>query len=719
MGQRVLIFVRNRHWTLIVLLASMLAAGLTGCASHRTAEPVEAKVSPDSDRAKELLAQAQQLYAEGVMHNMRGEWSKARDSFDAALNVISQIDLEYNSGVSKDVDALLREIAYDYRFTLSQAETLTVESAPVVLSLALSEAPLSELTQKRLKQLMEQIPSDTAGIKHDFPIVINDRVKEKIVFFQTEAKKPLTRWLARSHRYLPMIKKIFKEEGLPTDLAYLPLIESGFNPNAYSWAHAVGIWQFIKSTARLHGLKVNWWVDERRDPEKSTRAAARYLKKLYKIFGDWHLALAAYNCGEGRVLRAMRRQHKNNYWELDLPTQTENYVPLFIAALLIAKEPEKYGFDPPPPEKPLEYDVVYVDEVVDLKLAAKCAGTTYDTLRMLNPELIRGCTPPRVKRYPLKVPKGRGEQFVREYKKIPDSEKVTWVKHKIKRGESLWTIARHYGTSVQAIMDANSIRNPRKLRPNTYIVIPVSPERAYGYANNDNYYRGEAKYYTVKRGDTPSGIAAKFGISLSALLKANGMTKNSKIYPGQKLKIPVKYAKKSTNKRKHKLVHTVKPGESLWTIARKYGTTVNKIKRWNNLKSDRIAQGQKLVIYTSETEYASAQSSNRKHKIIHTVKSGESLWAIARKYGTTVSNIKKWNHLKSSTLKVGQKLVVYANNTGKSSDKKVVIHTVKQGETLWQIARKYGTTTDSILRQNNITDPTKLRPGDRLTITLQ
>ena len=710
---------RQRVWLYRLVAAVVMLLLFSGCASNRPL-PKEAKVPADSDEAKQMLARAQKLYADGVMYNMRGEWAKARDSFDAALSLVSQIDLEYDEGVAEDVDALLREIAYDYRFTLSQAETLTVESAPVILSIALSEAPLSDLTQKRLKQLMEKIPSDTTGIKHDFPIVINDRVKEKIVFFQTEAKKPLTRWLARSHRYLPMIKKVFKQEGLPTDLAYLPLIESGFNPHAYSWAHAVGIWQFIKSTARLYGLKVNWWVDERRDPEKSTRAAAKYLKRLYKIFGDWHLALAAYNCGEGRVLRAMKRQKKDNYWELDLPTQTENYVPLFIAALLIAKEPEKYGFEQLPPEKPLEYDVVYVDEVVDLKLAARCAGTTYDTLKMLNPELIRGCTPPRVKKYPLKLPKGRGQMFVEEYRKIPDSEKVTWIRHKVRRGESLWTIARHYGTSVQALIDANSIRNPRALRPNTYIVIPVDYRHAGRYAySDDSGNSGTAKIYTVRRGDTPSEIAAKFGVSLSALLKANGLTSKSKIYPGQKLKIPGRYA--SSGGKGKKITHTVRSGESLWTIAKKYGVTVSDIKRWNNLKSDRIVRGQKLVVYRGS---GGGSKSVAQTKVVHRVRKGETLWQIARKYGTTVSNIKKWNHLGSNTLQVGQKLVVYtsAKGNGKSSKKgtkKVVVHTVKKGETLWQIAKKYGTTTDTILKVNNITDPTKLRPGDKLTITLQ
>ncbi len=710
-------------------------------------------------RSRELLAEAQRLYADGVVYNMRGQWTSARDAFDAALRIISQIDLEGDPTISDEVDALLREIAYDYRFTLSQAETLTVESAPVVLSLALSEKPFSELTQKRLKKLIEELPAKVSEKRFDFPIVWNERVKEKIVFFQTEAHKPFARWLGRSTRYLPMIRRIFAEEGLPQDLAYLPLIESGFNPNAYSWAHAVGIWQFIKGTARLYGLDVNWWVDERRDPEKSTRAAAKYLKKLYSIFGDWHLALAAYNCGEGRILRAIKKQKTQNYWELDLPTQTENYVPLFIAALIIAKDPQKYGFDDVIYEAPLDYDVVWVDEVVDLRLAARCAETSPEEIKLLNPELVRGCTPPKAKRYPLKVPKGKGAAFVENYRKVPDSEKTAWYRHRVKRGESLWTIARRYGTSVQALIDANSIKNPRALRPGAYLLVPIDRTKAQRIAAKEA--RRKSGKYVVKKGDTIIGIAKKLGVSAKKLMEANGLTAKSVIRPGQVLRVPgetttvyhivkkgetlseiasrygVKVSdlvrwnglKSSTIRvgqrlrvelseeplESRELVHVVRRGESLWSIARRYGVTVSDIKRWNNLRSDRLSPGQRLVLKGSGGTLAKRTTKRKGKKLAHTVRRGESLWSIARRYGVTISDIKRWNGLKSDVLRPGQKLVIYARAKGA----KTVVHTVRRGETLWQIARKYGTSADAIMKYNNLTDPTKLRPGDRLTILLQ
>jgi len=716
----------NHKITRLVFFGVLILFCIDGC-SNSIHSPTDVKIPQNSDEARKLLAEAQKLYGDGVIYNMRGQWNDARDAFDKALAIISQLDLEYCDEVSDEVDALLREIAYDYRFTLSRAETLTVVSAPVVLSLALSEAPFSELTQKRLKQLMDELPSDTSGIPHDYPIVINDRVKEKIVFFQNEANEPLTRWLGRSYKYMPMILEIFAEEKLPLDLAYLPLIESGFNPTAYSWAHAVGVWQFIKSTAQGYDLKVTWWLDERRDPEKSTRAAAKYLKRLYGIFGDWHLALAAYNCGEGRVQRSMKKQEVDNYWDLDLPTQTENYVPLYIAALLIAKEPAKYGFTGIVPGKKLESDVVWVNEVVDLKLAARCANTTFDTLKMLNPELVRSCTPPKVDKYPLCVPKNKGNTFVENYKKVPESEKMAWARHKVKKGESLWTIARRYGTSVQALIDANSVKNPKALRLGSYLLIPVDRITADKIAASNTTgtkKSSKSSSYKVKPGDTPSEIAEKFDISTSSLLAVNGLNSKSIIRVGQKLKIPGK-GKSLNSQTKENVAHTVKKGESLWSIARKYSVTVSQVKKWNKLKSDRLDAGQKLtIVLDSSNRMASStksKSSNKDRKFVHTVESGESLWSIARKYKVTISEIKDWNSLKTEALQIGQKLTIYGDSKiaqNEKSDEKVV-HTVSQGETLWEIAKKYGTSTDTIIKSNGINDPLQLRPGDRLTIVVQ
>ncbi|MBW1991436.1 MAG: lytic transglycosylase domain-containing protein [Deltaproteobacteria bacterium] len=254
-------------------------------------------------------------------------------------------------------------------------------------------------------------------LKFDVPIHINKQVKAYLVYFSTERKEVIRRYLARSTRYLPMIRAIFQEHGLPQDLAYLAMIESGFNPHAYSRAHACGMWQFIRSTGRRYGLMINRYVDERRDPEKSTRAAARYLLDLYKQFGSWYLAAASYNCGEHRVQREIDNSNHKNFWELSahrcLPQETKNYVPQMIAATLIAKNPERFGFKNIPYLPPLQYDKVRVTETTSLAAAAAACNVPLEEIRLLNPELRLGITPPQAGYYTLRIPKGSSDSFRR------------------------------------------------------------------------------------------------------------------------------------------------------------------------------------------------------------------------------------------------------------------------------------------------------------------
>ena len=247
-------------------------------------------------------------------------------------------------------------------------------------------------------------------ITFDIPVVRNNRVDFFLKYYQREARQSYSTYLKRSARYIEPMRDIFKSHGLPQDLVYLALIESGYNPFAYSRAHAMGPWQFLAGTARIYGLTRNTWVDERRDPIKSTEAAARYLKDLYKIFEDWYLVLAAYNTGQYRVLKAMREARSHDYWALDLPSQTEDYVPRFLAATIIAKNPIQYGFDVEY-EEPIDQEVILVPGKTDLRSAAACLGCEVDLLRTLNPELRRLVTPPEESSYPLRIPKGSKETF--------------------------------------------------------------------------------------------------------------------------------------------------------------------------------------------------------------------------------------------------------------------------------------------------------------------
>ncbi|UCE20350.1 MAG: lytic transglycosylase domain-containing protein [Gemmatimonadota bacterium] len=247
-------------------------------------------------------------------------------------------------------------------------------------------------------------------ITFDVPMVRNDRVEFFVQYYQNEAYQSYATYLKRSVKYIEPMRDIFKKHDLPQDLVYLALIESGYNPFAYSRAHAMGPWQFLAGTARIYGLSRNKWVDERRDPVKSTEAAARYLKDLYEIFEDWYLVLAAYNTGQSRVLTAMKEAQSRDYWALDLPTQTEDYVPRFLAATIIAKNPEQYGFDIAY-EEPFEHEVMLVPGKTDLKTTAACLGCEVDLLRRLNPELKHLVTPPNASSYPLRIPRGSKEIF--------------------------------------------------------------------------------------------------------------------------------------------------------------------------------------------------------------------------------------------------------------------------------------------------------------------
>jgi membrane-bound lytic murein transglycosylase D len=263
----------------------------------------------------------------------------------------------------------------------------------------------------------EELKKGDQRLKIDVPIHVNKQVKAYLVYFSTERKNVIRKYLARSTRYLPMIREIFQEHGLPEDMAYLAMIESGFNPHAYSHAHACGMWQFIKGTGARYGLSMNDYLDERRDPEKSTHAAAKYLLDLYKQFGSWYLAAASYNCGEGRVQRELNNSNHKNFWELSanqcLPGETKNYVPQMIAATLIAKNPEKFGFQGVPYLPALQYDRVKIDETTSLTAAAVACNVSSEEMQVLNPELRRGITPPGVGSYTLKIPKGAANAFAR------------------------------------------------------------------------------------------------------------------------------------------------------------------------------------------------------------------------------------------------------------------------------------------------------------------
>jgi len=375
------------------------------------------------------------------------------------------------------------------------------------------------------------------------PMILNDSVEDHLEYFKTRGRDVFQLWINRSARYIPIMKNIFKEKNLPEDLVYVAMIESGFNPYAVSWARAVGPWQFMPATGKLYRLKISWWVDERKDPVKSTYAAAEHLKDLRNLFGSWPLALASYNAGAGKVQRAVLRTRSEDFWDLKasryIRKETKNYVPKFMAATIIAKNPEAYGFTVAKYE-PFTYDEVVVEESTDLRLIARCAGCTYQEIKELNPELRRWVTPPHAGSYTLRIPAGTKEVFRANFAAVPPEQKVKWERHEVKTGDTLAGIAKQYNASVDAIRDINGITKNR-IRPGKHLLIPIdtnSKTQDMSYLTPEQGSKQQQILYRVRRGETLSRIAKRHNVSVADIREWNAGIGN-RLRAGQKIKLIV------------------------------------------------------------------------------------------------------------------------------------------------------------------------------------
>ncbi|HET8645904.1 MAG TPA: transglycosylase SLT domain-containing protein, partial [Vicinamibacteria bacterium] len=395
----------------------------------------------------------------------------------------------------------------------------------------------------------------------DLSITVNDSVLACIDLYQGPLREWFAAALERGGRYLPRIREVFASEGIPQDLAYVALVESAFKTGALSRAKAKGVWQFIPATGKRFGLQQDWWVDERSSPEKSTRAAAQYLKWLHEQFQDWNLAMAAYNAGEGRVARSIEQHGTEDFWELAerraLVRETRNYVPMIHAAILVAKAPEKYGFDITP-EPLLTFDTVPVRGAVDLRLVAECANTGVSRIQMLNPELRRLATPAG-RTYSVKVPAGAGVAARDCLEATPADRRVTFRTHTVRKGQTLAALGRLYGARPQDIASANSLGSQKRLARGTELIIPIPPPTA---------------------GAAPAAAAATrtatTNVNRSAPRPANSRVRVS---------------------------YRIKAGDTLTRIAARFKTTVGDILTWNKgLRASRLATGELLTVYTHRND---------------------------------------------------------------------------------------------------------------------
>ncbi len=378
------------------------------------------------------------------------------------------------------------------------------------------------------------------------PVEMNSYVSEHLQMYQTSKKREhLLEGFRKAETYLAPVKVVFEMVGLPADLSNLAFLESNFNPFAYSRAGAAGIWQFMESTARLFGLEINWWVDERRDPEKSTKAAATYLKQLYRIFGSWPLAIAAYNAGEVKVLRALRGAPKADVWSLRLPRETWHLVSDFMAVTAIVKDPKVYLFPPIQEDSP-NYVKVPVDSCTDIRVIARACGIRTEQILALNPELNQGCTPPYQNHYEVRIPMEAQYRFWENFSAISPEERVVWTRYTVQNGDTLSKIGSRYHVPVRIIVQMNHLPSPRSLAMGKDLILPI-PEGFRSWAEERPFLKRTAIFPTSKRpasahvvqkGDTLSGIARDHGLSLKALQTANGLGARAAIQPGDRLHIP-------------------------------------------------------------------------------------------------------------------------------------------------------------------------------------
>lgn len=507
----------------VVALAVLLSlVGCAGVSNGPTPGAGTFGADRESPQVVEALDAADALYREALDHYVLNQRDEAITLLEQALAFTDGIDPVTDDGLSA-VTSLESRVLY---FLDALGEREYESTAATADERAGARVDNSLLRAARLRRQGRDVSAPIS-------LVTNERVEKWLDYFQGKGRKEMQKWLGRSSRYRPMIEGILADEGLPSELFYLAVIESGLNPNAYSRARACGMWQFIASRARMYGLRVDWWLDERRDPEKATRAAAAYLKDLHQMFGCWELALAGYNSGEGRVARARKKRPScEDFWCLDLPRETENFVPKFIAAALIGKDPKAYGFTVDAAQPPLAYDSIEVAEATDLQVIARGAAATAEEIRKLNPALRRWCTAPEGAPTVVRVPPGSGSRCLAALASIPAEERVTWRRHRISRGETLSGIARHYGTSVRAVLTVNDIKNPHRIRSGAYVIIPIGPADSPVAAG-----LGETFAYTVCRGDTITSIARRFGKRTRDVLEWNGLGWKSRIYPGDVITI--------------------------------------------------------------------------------------------------------------------------------------------------------------------------------------
>jgi len=690
------------------------------------------------------LERARVKYLRALSYIENNDTLKAEENFEQAIDILNSINYYPNINKYRDYTDLVQSILEDYEKYIRNIDNLDESSSLFILRETLTkELEKTSRTKQPKVGTFKPLLKDTTKHReyaYQIPMDENEYVNKSIEFLTQKpiGRKFVRNSLARSTVWGNIVKKIIEEEGMPPELFYLAMVESGFNPFAVSRAKAVGMWQFIMQTGQLYGLNAanSPWIDERRDPVKSTRAAMRHLRDLYNELGDWHLAIAAYNCGINAVQRAIAKYNNPdsvNFWNIIqyLPRETRNYVPLFIATVKVVNNLEDYGFSKSEVEylPEIQFDKYTLKEPVSLTSLAKCANISVEKLRELNPELLFSFTPPDVESYELRIPYGSKQTFVANYLNLTPEEKQPYLTYQVGKKETVESIAKKYNIAPEEILLVNNISSEKKtLKRGMMLKIPI--------------------VQTSTASDETKAIVAS---------NTNPTVLN--LQENDKSNVKAKEIVASTNGTQKIVRYIVKENDNLQSISEKYGVSIDSIIAWNELKSRNLVPGSALRIYVRESStapasLATASVSPKDEKIVtkkennnlksdepnvvktketklqkktHTVRKGETLESIAATYGVTTEQLLDWNpQIKKRKHKIlaGEKLHLgdgaYTAETKKSkkagNTQKTKYHYVKKGETLSDISKRYGISLKTLKQLNPNISVSRIKAGDKIRV---
>jgi membrane-bound lytic murein transglycosylase D len=556
------------------------------------------------DRATAMFDEAERLSRDGKLNEAKRRLKQSVDLVQSSsFSMLQYPHLErFYLNLKRDAGILEASLAEETNLTH------TPEDKPDqhLEAAAVDALPNINLYQIQVHpSLVSAVSDQLSSVQFGIPISVNDRVLRMLEYFQNRWHDAMQHGLHESGKYMPLFQKIFDEAGVPRELIHVAQVESLYKPLAYSRARAKGIWQFTRAAAYDYSLKLDRWMDERSDIEKSTRAAARYLKELHQRFGDWHTALAAYNCGPARFERLQARYGNLGYWEISdrglLPAETVNYVPSVLATIIIASNPERYGFLSDF-AKPLEFERVNVARSVRLSDVAEIARIDLELLKELNPELMHLVTPPDYPGYQLKVPLGLALELADQVVQLPEAPSIPMQRHRVRRGETMATVARHYHVTAAELAAINHLPPKSRLKRNSFLTIPGG---GYDFSTSRSFRAGgKAASYRVRRGDTWGRVSRTTGLSVAQLKKLNQLGPKARLHAGLVLSVrptsarPSSLASAASRKsagRTEKLVYRVRKGDTVDSIAKRYGTDAKMLQRWNRV-AKLIRPGQRLTI---------------------------------------------------------------------------------------------------------------------------